>query len=307
MTAENFFKELKRLIEADPKPPVHAENCENCNLADHVYYSKNLTYCFDCLKCTDCVYTYDSVRSAKCVDCDYVADSELLYECVDTLKSFNCEFLEDCSHMTDSSYSVGCRNCHDVFGCVNLRNKSFCIFNRQLSEEEYRTKIQQYKKWPAERVLAVVSELKKRYPVTQTHEENNENSAFGNYIYFNKNCYLCFDASYNTDSGYIYDSSEHKTSYDITQSSTNELSYEVTDSANCFNCNYVVYSAHCQDSSYVFNCLDVKNSLGVVGKAHKQYVILNRQFTKEEYERLSALILEDIKNKNLGWNDLTYY
>ena len=209
--------------------------------------------------------------------------------------------------MTDSSYSSGCKNCHDVFGCVNLRNKSFCIFNRQLAEEEYKEKVKKYKAWPAEKVLAIVEELKKRYPATQTHEDNNENSPYGNYMFFNKNCYLSFDSTYNTDSGYLYDCTENKTCYDVLYSANNQLSYEIVDSAYCFNCNYIVYSAHCQDSSYIFNCLDVKNSLGCVGRSHMQYVILNRQFTKEEYERLSTQTLDDIKQKNLGWNNLSYY
>ena len=307
MTAEAFFKELKRLIENDPKPPTHYVDCDNCDYADHVYYSKNLKYCFDVYNCIDSIYLYDCWNIANSIDCDYALASELCYECVETSRCFNSNFLENCSNMTDSFYSYTCMNCHDVFGCVRLRNKSFCIFNRQLSEEEYKEKVKIYKAWPPEKVLAIVEELKLKYPQTQTNEAYNENTNYGNYMYYNKNCYLCFTASHCTDSGYIYDSIGMKTCFDITYSSDNELGYEIVDSGSSFNSNYLVYSKNIQDSSYIINCLDVKNSLGSVGITHKQYVILNRQFSKEDYERISREILEDIKNKNLGWEELTYY
>lgn len=95
MTAEDFFKELKRLVDITPPHPVHQVNCQDCEYADHIYYCKNLTYCFDCLKCQDCTYVYDSVNSVNCLDCDYVVESELCYESVDAFKCFDSEYLED--------------------------------------------------------------------------------------------------------------------------------------------------------------------------------------------------------------------
>ena len=34
-------------------------------------------------------------------------------------------------------YSYNCHNCNNIFGCVGLRDKSYCIFNRQYTKEEY--------------------------------------------------------------------------------------------------------------------------------------------------------------------------
>src|SRR5205823_6094939 len=105
----------------------------------------------------------------------------------------------------------------------------------------------------------VVNELKKLYPVTQTHEFNNENTTYGDYISYNKNCYLCFDTTHSTDTYYSYDSIHSETCMDITYSGENQLCYEVVDSGQCFNSNYIVYSANTQESSYIFNCADIKN------------------------------------------------
>ena len=30
-----------------------------------------------------------------------------------------------------------CHHCQDCFGCVGLKNKSYCIFNKQYSKQEY--------------------------------------------------------------------------------------------------------------------------------------------------------------------------
>jgi|SRR3989338_235359 len=306
MTAEAFFKELKRLINSQPKNPSHILNSENCEYGDQIYYSKNLFNAFDCSNCADSTYIYDSYMCVNCMDCDYGVESELCYESVDPYKSFNCEYLENCSNMRDSSYCYASIDCHDVFGCVHLNSKSFCIFNRQLTEGEYREAVKKFNVLPSEKILEMLEELKKRYPYTQTNDAHNENSAYGNYIYFNKNCYLCFDATRNQDSAYLYDSHRNTTCFDFTYSIDGELCYEVVDSAHCFNCNYSVFSGYCQDSSYLFNCANVKNSLGCVGISHKEYCILNRQFNKQEYDKISRRILEDLKNKNLGWADLTF-
>lgn len=306
MSAQSFFNELKRLILFFPKPPAKIYNSENC-IGDSILNSKNLFYCFDCAVCTDSIYLFDSYMCANCADCDYAVESELCYECVDPYKAFNCEYLEYCDNIRDSAYCYNCSNCHDVFGCVNLETKSFSIFNRQLTEDEYKEEVQKYKKLPPEKVLQIVEDLKKRFPVTQTVGSQNENTLYGNYIHFNKNCYLCFDAAHDENCAYLYDSFYNRNSFDIAYTAQNvELSYQIVDSGYLFNCNLVVDSSNCSDSNYLFNCYNVKNSLGCVSLANKEYCILNRQFTKDQYEQISSRILQQLNKENLGWNELEF-
>lgn len=306
MTAELFFQEFKKLILTNPIRPSQVLNSENCEYGNYIYYCKNLYNCFDCGQSSDGTYLFDTHSCANSADCDFCFESELCYESVDAVNCFNGNYLSNCKNVSDSSYSSDCVNCHDIFGCVRLNNKSFCIFNRQFTETDYREKVKYLKTMPEEKILAIVSDIMKLQPYTQTHEENNENSPFGNYIYYNKNCYLCFDASRNEDSGYLYDSASNKSSYNITQSSRCELSDEVIDSGDIFNSDHVVFSKNCADSSYIIDCLDVRNSLGCVKLEHQQYCILNRQLTKDEYERISKPLLAEIRQKNLGWENVAY-
>lgn len=307
MTADAFFKELKRIILTHPKPPSYIEKSENCEYCNHVYYSKNLIYCFDSLNCTDSLYLYDSYMCANSIDCDYGVEGQLCYECSDPFKCFNCDYLENCTFMRDSGYCYNCNNCQNVFGCVDLNNKSFCLFNRQLEEGEYREQVKKYQSCPPEKILQIVGDLKKRFPWTQTNEGNNSNTAYGNYMFYNKNCYFLFDASHNEDCAYLFDSFYTKNCLDAAYSGKgNELCYEVVDVDTSYNCDFMIYNDYCQDSSFCINSTGLKNCLGCVGLSQKQYCILNRQFTKEEYEQISTQIKQELKEKNLGWNDLIF-
>ncbi|MBI4652772.1 hypothetical protein HY750_00770 [Candidatus Kuenenbacteria bacterium] len=49
------------------------------------------------------------------------------------------------------------------------------------------------------------------------------------------------------------------------------------------NCSNIEYSNHCHSSSNLFGC---------VGLRHKEYCILNKQYTKEEYEKLVPKIIK---------------
>lgn len=306
MTTEAFFTELNRIISMQPKLFTHTINSENCEYGDQLYYCKNMTHCFDCLNSNDCVYVFDSHMCVRCIDTDYSNESELCYECVGARKCFNSDYLEGCENVRDSSFSYMCRDCHDVFGCANIQGKSFCIFNRQLTEQEYRETVKKYKAVPAGKILETVEKLKKQFPLTQTHGYNNENSPYGNYVYNSSNSYMCFDSSSNQNCGYLYDSGANKYCYDATFSGDSELVYEFVDSAYLFNCNFVIWSAYCNDSAYLVACANLKNCLGCVNLVQKEYCILNRQFSKEEYERVSKQILEELKTKNLGWNGIVF-
>ncbi|HSX40295.1 MAG TPA: hypothetical protein VLF68_01640 [Candidatus Saccharimonadales bacterium] len=259
---------------------------------------------FDTLKSNDSIYIFDSRQVVNCVDCDYAFESQLCYEGTTIAKCFNSEFLEDCTNINNSSYCYNCRNGGNLFGCVNLTGKSFCIFNRQLTEAEYKEQVKKYKAWPPEKALKMLEELKKKYPVTQTKGENNVNSPYGNYIYNSKNCYMDFDSAGDENCGYLYDSGGNKNSYDATFSGDSELSYEFIDSTKLFNCNFVIWAGHSSDCSYIMACGNSKHLLGCVGLYQKEYCILNRQFTKEEYEQKSKQILEELKQKNLGWGNI---
>lgn len=102
----------------------NSRNCYWSNLiieCDNVNYSEGVGYYKD---------AYDIVGGAG---------GELCYELmtISTSNNFGSKCSSQIDNCRDVEYCDLCRNCHDCFGCVGLNNKSFCIFNRQYSEDEY--------------------------------------------------------------------------------------------------------------------------------------------------------------------------
>ena len=70
---------------------------------------------------------------------------ELMYEssaAVDSASIIGCILIRTGQNV---EYSQECSNVQNVFGCAGLKNKKFCIFNKQYSEEEYWSKVDELK------------------------------------------------------------------------------------------------------------------------------------------------------------------
>lgn len=112
-------------------------NCENCTGNDN-YDSKNALDCFMCQNTENSRFSFGQEAAKYCYD-SMGGTYEWCYEVNHVgLKANNCLF---CSGVLNSTYNMyyseWCHGCHDCFGCVGLRNKSFCVFNKQYSQEEY--------------------------------------------------------------------------------------------------------------------------------------------------------------------------
>lgn len=305
MTTQSFFSELSRLIKLVPKPESQVFTSQNCVNCDVVSLSKNLNYCFDTHRSSDSSYLFDCFLNVDCVDGDYNVECEGCYDSVDCFKCFNSAYLQYGARSNNCYYSAYITNCNNVFGCVHLANKSFCLFNRQLTEQQYNEEIKKYMTAPPEKILAIVDELMNKYPRTQSAGEHNENSPYGNYLYQCKKCYMCFDTSDSEDCFYSYDTHYCKNCMDATYAGQMvNNSYQIVDSQHSNNCNFIVESNNCQDSSYIFNSKGLKNCFGCVGLQYKQYCILNRQLTSDQYESIKKQLEEELKNAALDWSNL---
>ena len=60
----------------------------------------------------------------------------------------------------------------------------------------------------------------------------------------------------------------------------------------CHGCSNTYYSVNCCDSEFLFGCYWLKN---------QKYCILNKQYTKEEYERLVPKVISKMKSNKEWW------
>jgi len=122
----------------------------------------------------------------------------------------------------------------------------------------------------------------------------------GNYIKNAKNCTFCFHCYDSEDSRYgIHVWRNAKDCMDVDTAGRNaERVYnsinsglDVSDYVVCGQC------WSCSFMEYCYYCFDSNNCIGSTGLRKKNYSILNKQYSKEEYEKLRARIIESMKKE----------
>ena len=144
-------------------------------------------------------------------------------------------------------------------------------------------------------------ELFKIVPKQNLVIENSENSEYNNYLSNSKNSYLSIWSWGVEDSAYISASWENKNSFDVWWSYGIENSYEIFNSASLFKS---FYSQWCVDSSdliFCRDCFNCQNCLFCYQLVWKKYCIMNKEYSKEDYNK--KLIELDLFN----FNKLTEY
>ncbi len=308
--SKSFFEQLSSLRDQVPhfalavaKPTM--ENSDYCN---HAGYLKNCYLIYNVDYDEQCMYGKGMNRCFDCLDCFKLYDSEACYEC---LNCYNCKF---CTYLWDSlncsechfSYNlIGCKNC---FLCVNLQNKEYFIKNEKYSSEEWKKKVESLKnEFSNERLLQKLSQAKAYFPVKRINENNTENCN-GDYLKNCKNCEACFDCEYLENSSYCYDLKKG----DGVSYENHDISGFGVGVVRCYEGVSMGYNSnHCLFCENVWDCFDCyyslmcvnncKNCFGCVGMRKAHYCILNKQYTKEEYEKMVARIIEHmIKDQQWG-------
>lgn len=252
----------------------------------------------------DCAYGSETENSRTCFDTTLIKKSEMCYECVNMTNCYQAFYSVDCENSNNIKFCRDCNGCTDCFGSVNLRNKSYYIFNEPYGNKAaYDEKIKEFNLSSRKNV----EELKNKIEILWNqgitkymHEKQNSNST-GDYIYNSKNV----TDSWLVHEGWNVKYSQYcvaphvKDTYDFTQFGNNvERFYEVMQGGNGgsnvrfswwpVNENTQIdYSMHVMTSHDLFGC---------VGLRGKSYCILNKQYTKEEYEELRNKIIEHMKN-----------
>lgn len=299
-----IFDQLKVLHDTVPRMGIMNQQCENTDYCNLSFASRNCYLVFGNVKNEDCCYGHIVWQSKNCFDCLYVYQSEFCYECVDCVRCNNLSFSRGCENCSDSKFLVDCVGCRDCFGCVSLQNKQYHIFNEPHTKEEYERKMKEFNSGDVNLIdfsKKQVSQLVGQHKVKNFHGLNCENVT-GDYLYNCKNTLDSYDAKNCEDIRYCATVDSFKDSYDCNYSpAKTELSY------NCVAIfGYKMRNCHnCTDNAnldYSDNCYNCKDCFGCVGLKNKQYCIFNKQYTKEEYEKLVPKIIEYMK-KTGEWGE----
>ncbi|MFH1536735.1 MAG: hypothetical protein ABID45_01975, partial [Patescibacteria group bacterium] len=111
-----------------------------------------------------------------------------------------------------------------------------------------------------------------------------DNSEYTNCTGYLKNCYLIGESDYDEECYYgnrIYHSKNVLDSSVIYKS---ELLYECLDCYSCFNLFFSSNCRGCHDSYFLYDCKSCKNCLGCINQRYGEYMILNKKYSKQDYE-----------------------
>ena len=292
--SKSFFDQFNELLKVVPKIAMITKNSED---SEYSMYSSDLKNCyliFSALSSEDCQYGFQCNWSNDSMDVAYLYDSELCYQAIDSRKCYSSKFIQNCDNCSNVSFSFGCRSCKNCYLCTNLVNKEYCFENEQLIKDEYEKRMAEVK-WTyseVEKTKKILSEKVKKCIHVYSHLFNCEDCT-GDYLRECKNCKSCYDLPKSEDAKYIWTGIKLDNCMDCSfAGNDSEFSLECLSlfpGLSCFSCVYAWDSSRLYYSDYCFGC---KDCFGCAGLRNKQYCILNKQYTREEYEEKVGKIIE---------------
>lgn len=297
-----FFEQWKELSLKVPAMGLNnilstMANSDYCSICS---YLKNCYLCFNSDYDEDCMYSTYLEQSKRCLDMSMSMLCEMCYMSTNLFKCFKVFYSDRCNECINVWFSRDLDGCSDCFGCINLKNKRYYIFNKPYSKEEYFVKL---KEWNLESYTSL-QELRKKakeilmlYPRRYMEGLKNLNVT-GDYIFNSKNVFLSYEIFATEDSKYcqFLILPGTKDSYDYTMWGLNATRiYECMGAGN--NSTDISFTTESWSaSSKLQYCKNIftssTNLFGCVALKGGNYCILNKQYTKKEYEELIPKIIE---------------
>ncbi|MDD3793951.1 MAG: hypothetical protein PHI37_04005 [Candidatus Gracilibacteria bacterium] len=296
--SRSFFEQFDELLKEIPQ--ISLLTAQNIN-SEYVNYSgnvKNSYLIFASSKNEDCMYCRWVMNSKDLCDSNNCSSCEECYECVDcvnTKSSKYCLGIVDCYNCFSSYDLIGCSNC---IGCSLLRNKSYCIFNKQYTKEEY-NKLKIEITTDKNLLTKIIENGKHRCKYSLNSEKY-----LGEYIINSKNIYYGYEVENSENCKYVTNTLNLKNSQDIDfQAFDDSFAYESLGLEKTYNIIFTYGALNSSNLIYSYLCLNnCSNCFGCTGLCNKSYCILNKQYTKEEYEQLVPKIIEHMQ-KTGEWGD----
>ncbi|MDC0357222.1 hypothetical protein OAO01_00270 [Oligoflexia bacterium] len=293
-----FLEQLLELQSKTPHVHTYASNVVNCDFADDTYDSKNVYMSRSCANSEDLYYIYRVLGSKDSMDLTYCYDLEAAYECTYCFESYNLKYSVDCHHCSDSYFLYDCRGTRDSFMCWNLRNKQYHILNQPFTKAAYHKQLQSFDLESRKNLMNFQEEFQSSIKAEALHKAchivNSEN-AIGNYITNCKDCLNVFFLEDSRDCMNITRGAQNVDCLDCVGSLRGELCYETTQCTDLYNVQFANYCLECSNSQYVDQCVNCNDVFGCVGLKRGRYQILNKQYTRDEYEALRPKLIEHMQ------------
>lgn len=190
-----------------------------------------------------------------------------------------CNKLTISIYSKDKPYKIYCQECFFSDQHNPLENGREFDFNRSFFDQ--------------------FAELLRDTPLASLYNLNNENTPYANFSGYNKNCYLIFSAIYNEDCYYGRRLVRNRDCIDCLDIRDCELCYECLNVKNAYNCDFCCFSNNISNCKYCYYCENASDLFACINIYEKNYCILNKQYSKEEYEKIINNLTEESAQKIL--------
>lgn len=299
-----FLEQIKELLYIVPIFSRAAVSIVNSDYSMNAGWLKNAFMTFNSDYVEDSGYIFSCVNVKNSFDCELAKNLELCYSCFNVNTCYKTFFSTGCEDCHDIILCRDCFSCSNCFGCVNLKSKNYYIFNEPYSKEEYFKKL---KFFNVNTYSGLIKEEEaaynfwKKFPVKFAHVRQNLNST-GEYVFNSKNvkdsyrvyenaedCRYCQSITMGPEKGCYDHTAWGKGAEQIYEAlQVGDGAYNIKFSIGCYT--------QTRDIEYSLFCPGGKNLFGCVSAHHKQYCILNKQYSKEEYEELVSKIKKHMED-----------
>ncbi len=303
---KSFFEQFKDLMKIVPKICLYSSGTEGPNInSEYINFAggcKNCYFCFNTSRGEDIMFSRGSrEHCTSSSDLYFAINCDLCYQSININKSSGVIYGQNVSSCVDSYFILNCSGLTNCFGCVNLRNKSNCWFNKQLTPESYKEKLNEivgsYSK--TQEVSKKFDEFYLQFPQKANHSLKIIDSE-GDYLTECKDVKESFEVTNSENCKYLFSNVRLKDSIGAIGFGTNsERLLEVVGVGLSSN---IIGSSSIENSQDIYYSFSVKNSNNCVGcdsLKYSKYSILNKEYSKEEYEELKEHIVNELREKSI--------
>lgn len=298
-----FFAQFAQLSLAVPRMNLNAQELENSPYVNAAGKLKNCHMVIATGTSQDTLYSSSSWYLRDCVECISCHNCETCYQALYAVDCYQCFFVQEVDACRESSFLYDCTGLSHCIACVGLSHVAYHIWNTPVTPEEYTAFVQDMASWSYEEFEAFQSkfqEMVRQYPRKYFRGKGSEDAS-GNHLdnahsvarsYDLKNCENIFD------SYFLLDAKDCVSYYKW--GGMSELMYM------CVGVGAHSHGmAFCSNSwrndaelYYCDGCLRTKHCFGCIGLKDAEYCVLNKQYTKEEYEELVPKLIQHMIEHN---------
>lgn len=301
----NFFEQWRELQLKTPQCALETTylNLKNSDYCNGVAYMKNCYLTFWADYCDDTYYSSILANIKDSSDLLRSVKSELCYDSVGLGNCSKTFFSDSCDDCVDVWFSRNCYGCINCIGCVNQRGQSYMIFNQKYSKEEYFEKIKEFEldtREGIEKLKKDSLEFTRKYPWREYNGNAQNLNVTGEYIFESKNVkdsYMCVGGEDCAYSQFITVPTA-KDCYDYSGwGNGTSLMYECANVGEGGNNSKLSYFCFPESFNLEYSmwCINGKDNFGCANLKRKQYAILNKVYSKEEYTKIVKQVKEDMK------------